>query len=110
MDQLPLRLTEAAAKRLNAIAAGDPAVGGLRVAVEGGGCSGFQYDIQLAEAPAADDVVIERDGARLFVDPVSVPFLAGSEIDYVQEIIGASFKVKNPNAKTSCGCGVSFSV
>jgi iron-sulfur cluster assembly accessory protein len=110
MDQLPLRLTEAAAKRLNAIAADDPAVGGLRVAVEGGGCSGFQYDIQLAEAPAADDVVIERDGARLFVDPVSVPFLAGSEIDYVQEIIGASFKVKNPNAKTSCGCGVSFSV
>jgi iron-sulfur cluster assembly accessory protein len=110
MDQLPLRLTEAAAKRLNAIAAGDPGVGGLRVAVEGGGCSGFQYDIQLAEAPAADDFVIERDGAKVFVDPVSVPFLAGSEIDYVQEIIGASFKVRNPNAKTSCGCGVSFSV
>jgi iron-sulfur cluster assembly accessory protein len=110
MDQTPLRLTEAAARQLNAIAAGDPAVGGLRIAVEGGGCSGFQYDIQLADAPAAEDVVIERDGAKVFVDPVSVPFLAGSEIDYVQEIIGASFKVKNPNAKTSCGCGVSFSV
>lgn len=110
MDQAPLRLTEAAARRLNAIASDDPTVGGLRIAVEGGGCSGFQYDIQLAPAPAADDLVIERDGARVFVDPVSAPFLAGSEIDYVQEIIGASFKVKNPNAKTSCGCGVSFSV
>ncbi|HWA23328.1 MAG TPA: iron-sulfur cluster assembly accessory protein [Caulobacterales bacterium] len=110
MDQAPLRLTEAAAKRLNAIAGDDPNVGGLRIAVEGGGCSGFQYDIQLAPAPATDDLVIERDGARVFVDPVSAPFLAGSEIDYVQEIIGASFKVKNPNAKTSCGCGVSFSV
>jgi iron-sulfur cluster assembly accessory protein len=110
MDQAPLRLTEAAARRLNAIAGDDPSVGGLRIAVEGGGCSGFQYDIQLALAPAADDLVVERDGARVFVDPVSAPFLAGSEIDYVQEIIGASFKVKNPNAKTSCGCGVSFSV
>jgi iron-sulfur cluster assembly accessory protein len=110
MDQAPLRLTEAAARRLNAIAGDDPAVAGLRIAVEGGGCSGFQYDIKLAPAPAADDLVIERDGARVFVDPVSAPFLAGSEIDYVQEIIGASFKVKNPNAKTSCGCGVSFSV
>lgn len=110
MDQQPLRLSEAAARQISAIAAGDPAVGGLRVAVEGGGCSGFQYDIQLAPAPAEDDLVIERDGARVFVDPVSIPFLAGSEIDYVQEIIGASFKVKNPNAKTSCGCGVSFSV
>ncbi|MES1202147.1 MAG: iron-sulfur cluster assembly accessory protein [Pseudomonadota bacterium] len=110
MEEAPLRLTEAAARRLNAIAADDPAVGGLRIAVEGGGCSGFQYDIQLAPAPAADDLVVERDGARVFVDPVSAPFLAGSEIDYVQEIIGASFKVKNPNAKTSCGCGVSFSV
>lgn len=110
MDETPLRLTEAAARRLNAIAADDPAVGGLRIAVEGGGCSGFQYDIQLAPAPAEDDLVIERDGAKVFVDPVSAPFLAGSEIDYVQEIIGAAFKVKNPNAKTSCGCGVSFSV
>lgn len=110
MEETPLRLTEAAARRISAIAQDDPGVAGLRVAVEGGGCSGFQYDIQLAAAPAADDLVIERDGARVFVDPVSAPFLAGSEIDYVQEIIGASFKVKNPNAKTSCGCGVSFSV
>ncbi len=110
MAEEPLRLTDAAARRISALSAEDPAVGGLRVAVEGGGCSGFQYDIQLAANPAADDLVIERGGARLFVDPVSAPFLAGSEIDYVQEIIGASFKVRNPNAKTSCGCGVSFSV
>lgn len=105
-----IALSEAAARRIAEIAAGDPAVGGLRVAVEGGGCSGFQYEIALAKGPADDDLVIERDGARLFVDPVSVPFLAGSVVDWVQELIGASFKVKNPNAKTSCGCGVSFSV
>jgi iron-sulfur cluster assembly accessory protein len=83
---------------------------GLRVAVEGGGCSGFQYDIAIAPSANADDLVIERDGARLFVDPVSLPFLLGSEVDWVEELIGASFKVKNPNAKSSCGCGVSFSV
>jgi iron-sulfur cluster assembly accessory protein len=103
-------LSEAAARQIKQIAAADPAVGGLRVAVEGGGCSGFQYDIQLAEGPADDDLVIERDGAKLYIDPVSVPFLDGSVVDWVQELIGASFKVRNPNAKTSCGCGVSFSV
>jgi iron-sulfur cluster assembly accessory protein len=80
------------------------------VAVEGGGCSGFQYEIGVAVAANADDLVIERDGARLFVDPVSLPFLLGSEVDWVDELIGASFKVKNPNATSSCGCGVSFSV
>lgn len=90
--------------------ADQPAGAGLRVAVEGGGCSGFQYEIQIARGANADDVVIERDGARLFVDPVSLPFLLGSEVDWVDELIGASFKVKNPNAKSSCGCGVSFSV
>ncbi len=90
--------------------AGEPAGAGLRVAVEGGGCSGFQYEIKVAQAPSADDLVVERDGARLFVDPVSLPFLLGSELDWVDELIGASFKVKNPNAASSCGCGVSFSV
>ena len=82
----------------------------MRVAVEGGGCSGFQYEINVAAAPNADDLVVERDGARLFVDPISLPFLLGSEIDWVDELIGASFKVKNPNATSSCGCGVSFAV
>jgi len=103
-------LSETAARRINAIATGEPASAGLRVAVEGGGCSGFQYEIAIAPAPAADDLVIERDGAKLFVDPVSLPFLLGSEVDWVDELIGASFKVRNPNAKSSCGCGVSFSV
>jgi iron-sulfur cluster assembly accessory protein len=103
-------LTAAAADRIKAVVATEPAGAGLRVAVEGGGCSGFQYDIAVAGAPNGDDFVVERDGARLFVDPISLPFLLGSELDWVDELIGASFKVKNPNAKSSCGCGVSFSV
>lgn len=103
-------LSAAAANKIKAIAASEPVGAGLRVAVEGGGCSGFQYEIGIAQAPNKDDLVIERDGARLFVDPVSLPFLLGSEVDWVEELIGASFKVKNPNAKSSCGCGVSFSV
>lgn len=101
-----LTLSPSAAARINQIAEG----GGLRVAVEGGGCSGFSYEIDIVAGPDAEDIVIERDGARLFVDPVSIAFLKGSEVDWVDELIGASFKVKNPNAKTSCGCGVSFSV
>jgi iron-sulfur cluster assembly accessory protein len=103
-------LTASAAARIKSVVAEEPAGAGLRVAVEGGGCSGFQYEIGVAQAPGADDVIIERDGARLFVDPVSLPFLLGSEVDWVDELIGASFKVKNPNATSSCGCGVSFSV
>lgn len=103
-------LSAAAAERIKAVVADEPAGAGLRVAVEGGGCSGFQYEINVASSPNDDDVVIERDGARLFVDPVSLPFLLGSEVDWVDELIGASFKVKNPNATSSCGCGVSFSV
>lgn len=103
-------LSASAASRINALAKSDPSVGGLRIAVEGGGCSGFQYDIQLADGPKPEDVVIERDGAKLFVDVISLPFLEGSELDWVEEIIGSSFKVKNPNAVAACGCGVSFSV
>lgn len=103
-------LSAAAAGKIKAIAADEPVGAGLRVAVEGGGCSGFQYEIAIAPAPNPDDHVVERDGARLFVDPVSLPFLLGSEVDWVEELIGASFKVKNPNAKSNCGCGVSFSV
>jgi iron-sulfur cluster assembly accessory protein len=103
-------LSASAAARIKNVVATEPTGAGLRVAVEGGGCSGFQYEIAVAPVANADDLVIERDGARLFVDPVSLPFLLGSEVDWVDELIGASFKVKNPNAKTSCGCGVSFSV
>ncbi len=103
-------LSASAAARIKAVVAGEPSGAGLRVAVEGGGCSGFQYEINLASAANDDDLVVERDGALLFVDPVSLPFLLGSEVDWVDELIGASFKVKNPNATSSCGCGVSFSV
>jgi len=103
-------LTPAAAARIKTVVAGEPPGAGLRVAVEGGGCSGFQYEIAVAQAANADDHVIERDGARLFIDPVSLPFLLGSEVDWVDELIGAAFKVRNPNARSSCGCGVSFSV
>lgn len=105
-----IALTAAAADRINQVVADEPAGAGLRLAVEGGGCSGFQYEIGVARTANADDLVIERDGARLFIDPVSLPFLLGAEIDWVDELIGASFKVKNPNATSSCGCGVSFAV
>ena len=103
-------LSATAAERIKSVVASEPASAALRVAVGGGGCSGFQYEIGVSQAPNADDLVIERDGARLFIDPVSLPFLLGSEVDWVDELIGASFKVKNPNATSSCGCGVSFSV
>jgi iron-sulfur cluster assembly protein len=102
-------LTANAAKRITAIMA-DQGRPFLRVAVQGGGCSGFSYAFDFADAPAADDVVIERDGAKVVIDETSLPFLAGAEIDFVDELIGASFKIRNPNATASCGCGTSFSV
>jgi iron-sulfur cluster assembly accessory protein len=82
----------------------------LRIAVDGGGCSGFQYSFDLVGEAEADDLRIEREGAVALVDPVSLPLLQGSVIDFVDELIGAQFKVMNPNAKSSCGCGVSFSI
>jgi iron-sulfur cluster assembly accessory protein len=82
----------------------------LRVAVEGGGCSGFQYKFGMEQVRADDDLVIARDGAMVLVDPVSVQYMVGSEIDFVEDLIGAAFKVKNPNATASCGCGTSFAL
>ena len=82
----------------------------LRVAVEGGGCSGFQYQFDLVDAVQEDDLKVERDGAAAVVDVVSLALLGGSEIDFVDELAGAEFRVRNPNAKSSCGCGVSFSI
>jgi iron-sulfur cluster assembly accessory protein len=89
-----------------------PAAGGkaLRVAVEGGGCSGFHYDLQLVDTGEDDDLVIERDGQRVLIDAVSLPYLANAVIDYSAELIGARFVIQNPNATSSCGCGTSFSV
>lgn len=105
-----ITLSASAARRINKISVGQPAGTMLRIEVIGGGCSGFSYRFGFADRANADDKVIERDGAKAVVDEASLPFLAGSEIDYVEEIIGASFKVHNPNATAGCGCGTSFSV
>ena len=99
-----------AAQRIGEILKGEAAGAMLRVSVEGGGCSGFQYKFDIEHAKANDDVEVARDGAVVLIDPVSLKYLAGSEIDFVDDLIGASFKVANPNATASCGCGTSFSI
>ena len=105
-----ITLTEAAASRIRDILAKEPGKNALRIAVNGGGCSGFQYDFQLADSAADDDLVIERSGVKALVDPVSQEFLNGAEIDFVDDLMGQSFRIKNPNATSSCGCGTSFSI
>lgn len=105
---LPPKVTPRAFARLAEIGAGAQGQA-LRVAVEGGGCSGFQYDIRL-DRPAADDLVLESQGQSVVVDSVSLPFLAGATIDFSEELIGARFVIDNPNASSSCGCGTSFSI
>lgn len=106
---LPPRVTDRAFARLAEIAESMGGAQALRVAVEGGGCSGFQYDIKL-DAPAPDDLVLEKDGQKVLVDSVSLPFLANAVIDFSEELIGARFVIENPNASSSCGCGTSFSI
>lgn len=106
---LPPRVTERAFARLAEINDGADAPKALRVAVEGGGCSGFQYQIDLDE-PAEGDLVLEGEGQKVVVDEVSLPFLSNAVIDFADELIGARFVVENPNATSSCGCGVSFSI
>ena len=110
MQDSVITLAPNAAARVAAIAAkqGKPAI--LRLAVEGGGCSGFQYKFDLASAPDADDAVAETDGVRLVVDQVSLGLLEGSVVDYVESLGGAAFRVTNPQAASGCGCGSSFSV
>jgi iron-sulfur cluster assembly accessory protein len=110
VDSQPVTLTARAAKRIAEILKSEPGAPMLRLAVTGGGCSGFQYDFCIDEARADDDLLIARDGAVVLIDPVSLDFVKGAEIDFVDEMIGASFKVNNPNATSSCGCGTSFSV
>jgi iron-sulfur cluster assembly accessory protein len=103
-------VSERAARRIGQILTSEPPGTMLRVSVEGGGCSGFQYKFDMEREKAADDLVIAREGAIVLIDPVSVQYMAGSEIDFVDDLIGASFKVKNPNATASCGCGTSFAL
>lgn len=103
-------LADSAAKRLAKLAQAEGHAVMLRVAVDGGGCSGFQYRLELIQTAEDDDLHIENDGQTALVDPISVPFLKGSEIAWVDELAGAQFVVRNPNAATSCGCGVSFSI
>ncbi len=110
MTDIPVTLSEPAARRIRAISQQEGAPMMLRVAVEGGGCSGFQYQFDLVREAGEDDLKIERDGAAALVDVVSLALLKGSEIDFVDELAGAEFRIRNPNAKSSCGCGVSFSI
>ncbi|MEE2691967.1 MAG: iron-sulfur cluster insertion protein ErpA [Pseudomonadota bacterium] len=107
---LPVAVSDRAARRIAAILSKEPAGSMLRVAVNGGGCSGFQYDFSITQAREADDVAIEKNGVTVLVDQVSLDFLKGAEIDFADEIIGAAFRINNPNATSSCGCGTSFSV
>jgi iron-sulfur cluster insertion protein len=106
---LPPRVTDRAFARLAEIAAMTGEQKALRVAVEGGGCSGFQYDIRLDD-PASDDFIMEKNGQQVLVDAISLPFLQNAVIDFTEELIGARFVIENPNASSSCGCGTSFSM
>lgn len=105
-----IELSESAARRINQIIAGEPGKFALRVAVEGGGCSGFSYHIDLTNERNADDVAIERDGATVLIDELSMVYMGGSVIDFVDDLMGQSFQIRNPNAVASCGCGTSFSL
>ncbi len=110
MTQPAITLSPSAARRLQAICAAEGRPLMLRVSVDGGGCSGFQYRFDLVEHAGPDDLHVERDGASAVVDVISLALLKGSEIDFADELAAAEFRVKNPNAKSSCGCGVSFSL
>jgi iron-sulfur cluster assembly accessory protein len=105
-----ITVSERAVRRIGEILKAEPPGTMLRVSVEGGGCSGFQYKFDIERSRAADDLVIARDGATVLIDPVSINYMAGSEIDFVEDLIGAAFKVKNPKATASCGCGTSFAL
>src|SRR5262249_12563336 len=112
-DRTPMdgiTVSERAARRIGEILKAEPPGTMLRLSVEGGGCSGFQYRFDMDRAQAPDDIIVRRDGATVLIDQVSLQFLAGSEIDFVDDLIGASFRVNNPNAKASCGCGTSFAL
>jgi iron-sulfur cluster assembly accessory protein len=105
-----ITLTEKAAKRIARIMDKEPDKTALRISVEGGGCAGFSYKFGLVAGENEDDTIITRDGAKVLIDALSLPFMDGAEIDFVDDLMGQSFKINNPNATSSCGCGTSFSV
>ena len=105
-----ITLTQSAAQRINAILAKQTDATMLRVSVDGGGCSGFSYKFDFETAANSDDLIVELDGAKVAIDEMSLEFLDGSEIDFSTDLIGAAFKINNPNATASCGCGTSFSI
>jgi iron-sulfur cluster assembly accessory protein len=110
MSEASITLSARAAQRIVEILKSEDSGALLRVSVEGGGCSGFQYRFNLVKETMPDDILVERDGARVVLDPVSLGFVQGSEIDFVDDLIGAQFKINNPNVTASCGCGTSFSI
>lgn len=110
MSEASITISERAASRIATILKGEATPALFRVSVEGGGCSGFQYRFDVVAEPAPDDLLIERDGARVVVDPVSLGFMHGAELDFVDDLIGAQFKLHNPNVTAACGCGTSFTI
>lgn len=103
-------VTDRAVQQIAQILSKEPSKKALRVSVSGGGCSGFQYEFDLDAMPGDDDTVIEREGVMVLIDSMSLMYMSGSEIDYVDDLIGASFQIRNPHATASCGCGTSFTV
>jgi iron-sulfur cluster assembly accessory protein len=108
--ELPVTMSPSAVRRLSAVLAGEPPGSMLRIAVNGGGCSGFQYQFEITTNRDPDDLFLEEGGAAVVIDAISLAYLQGSQIDFVDDLIGQSFKIHNPNATASCGCGTSFSV
>ncbi len=107
---MKVEMTDAAAQRIAAIVAKEPGKSALRVSVEGGGCSGFSYKMDLTDTRNPDDVAIEKNGATVLIDDLSIVYMGGSVIDFVDDLMGQSFQIRNPNAVASCGCGTSFSI
>jgi iron-sulfur cluster assembly accessory protein len=110
MTDTSVTLSDAAAKRIAAIVGAEAGKSALRVSVEGGGCSGFSYKFDLADSADDDDIIVEKNDANVLIDSLSLVYMAGSEIDFVDNLLGQSFQIKNPNAVASCGCGTSFSI
>ncbi|AEG04079.1 iron-sulfur cluster insertion protein ErpA [Sinorhizobium meliloti WSM1022] len=108
--QETVTLSDAAARRIAAILQAEKDKSAMRVSVEGGGCSGFSYKFDLVDAANADDLILEKDNAKVLIDSLSLVYMGGSEIDFVDNLLGQSFQINNPNAVASCGCGTSFSI